>query len=374
MQIKTFRARTLRDALARVRAEFGDGAAVLHTREINTGAIARIVRGKLVEVAATPDHAPLAEQAAESGAVIAPPIETTPAAPPTPNNRVAERLDELDELLAGFPPLQMEQGNKQSKPDPLVKAYGRLIEADLTPMLARELIRSVESEEFANPGDLDRALAISLQSKLAVIGPIRTDRAGRRVVALVGPTGVGKTTTLAKLAANARLHEGARVGLVTVDTYRVAAVDQLKTYAEIIDLPMKVVATPEEMHAAVADLADLDLVLIDTAGRSPRDSQRIDELRLLLEAASPDETHLVLSVTATAPALADTIERFDAVSPNALLLTKLDEAPSLGHAAAPLVSAGRPVSYLTDGQNVPEDISAAELETLPRQLLGRRSR
>ena len=110
-----------------------------------------------------------------------------------------------------------------------------------------------------------------------------------RVVALVGPTGVGKTTTIAKLAANYRLREKRRVGLITVDTYRVAAVEQLRTYADIIDLPMEVVATPREMREAVARMNHLDLVLMDTAGRSPRDEVRIQELKSMLTEAEPDE-------------------------------------------------------------------------------------
>ncbi|QDT69736.1 Flagellar biosynthesis protein FlhF [Planctomycetes bacterium MalM25] len=379
MHIKTFRARTLREALAKVRAEFGDGAAVLHTREVNAGPIARVLRGRGVEVAATPDRAPLAEQAAGSGAVMTSASPTSPPpAPPTRVNRIAERLDELDELLEGFPHRSAEVEPKRSGVDPLVAAYGRLIEADLSPALARELIRAAEdslpTEDIALPGRIDQAVVAQFQARLSVTGPIRTDRAGCHVVALVGPTGVGKTTTLAKLAANARLHDGARVGLVTVDTYRVAAVDQLKTYAEIIDLPMKVVANPTEMREAIAALSDLDLVLIDTAGRSPRDSQKIDELRSLLEAAAPSETHLVLSVTATASSLADTVERFDTVSPSALLLTKLDESPTLGHVAETIASTRLPVSCLTDGQNVPEDIRVASVESLAKHLLGRASR
>ena len=114
-------------------------------------------------------------------------------------------------------------------------------------------------------------------------------------MALVGPTGVGKTTTTAKLAAHFRLHEHRRVGLITVDTYRIAAVEQLRTYADIIDLPMEVASTPDEMRQAIGRLADLDLILMDTAGRSPRDEVQIQELKSLLVEAQPDEVHLVLS-------------------------------------------------------------------------------
>ena len=131
-----------------------------------------------------------------------------------------------------------------------------------------------------------------------------------RVVALVGPTGVGKTTTIAKLAANYRLREKRRVGLITVDTYRVAAVEQLRTYADIIDLPMEVVATPREMREAVARMGHLDLVLMDTAGRSPRDEVKIQELKSMLSEAEPDEVHLVLSSTAGAKSLIGTAEKF----------------------------------------------------------------
>ncbi len=120
------------------------------------------------------------------------------------------------------------------------------------------------------------------------------------MVALVGPTGVGKTTTIAKLAANFRLRDGIRMGLVTVDTYRIAAVEQLRTYAEIIDLPMKVVTSPREMRRALEELQGLDLILIDTAGRSPRDELKIQELKSLLNEAQVDEVHLVLSLTVAA--------------------------------------------------------------------------
>ena len=123
---------------------------------------------------------------------------------------------------------------------------------------------------------------------------ILTHPGERRVVALVGPTGVGKTTTVAKLAAGFRIEARRRVGLLTIDTFRIAAVQQLKAYAEIMDLPMQVVEKPEDMQQALDRLGDVDLVLIDTAGRSPKSDARIDQLVELLRSAQPDETHLVL--------------------------------------------------------------------------------
>lgn len=333
MQIKTFRARTLRDALAMVRAELGDGAAVLHSREVNTGPIARLMRGLAVEVTATPEHSPLAQQAAQSGAVV-------PA--PGPANRVAPRLAELDQLIGSLP-----LSERAEPPSPA----------------------GAEPSAIADSKPLQREVFRTGLQRLPTSGPIRLDATSRRIVALVGPTGVGKTTTLAKLAANFRLREKARVGVVTVDTYRVAAVEQLRTYAEIIDLPMAVVATREEMRTAIDGMSDLDLVLIDTAGRSPRDASHLEELQSLLAEAAPHETHLVLSTTATARCLNEVIGRFSVVKPTSLLLTKLDESPGLEHTAGPLIDSRLPLSYLTDGQNVPEDIEVATPAALAESFL-----
>ena len=190
------------------------------------------------------------------------------------------------------------------------------------------------------------------------------------VILVVGVNGGGKTTTIAKLAANYRLREKKRVGLITVDTYRIAAVEQLRTYADIIDLPMEVVSTPKEMREARQRLVDLDLVLMDTAGRSPRDEAQVQQLRAMLTEAEPDEVHLVLSCVAGSRSLTSTAEKFAEVGATALLITKLDEAAGLGN-ILPLVRHCRlPLSYLTDGQNVPDDIRCADRSELARLILG----
>jgi flagellar biosynthesis protein FlhF len=185
----------------------------------------------------------------------------------------------------------------------------------------------------------------------------------------VGPTGVGKTTTIAKLAANFRLRDRHNVGLITVDTYRIAAVEQLRTYADIIDLPMEVVSTPREMREAVCRLSHLDLVLMDTAGRSPRDELKLQELKTMLSEAAADEVHLVLSATAGAHALKKTARHFADVGTTGLILTKLDEAIGLGNLLPLLRGCDLPMSYVTNGQKVPDDIQAADRERLAAATL-----
>ena len=259
-------------------------------------------------------------------------------------------------------------------PEAVFHAFTDLIEAEVDEAIVRQWIDEIRNEADGQTiGDaalVKARVAELLEDEIKVFGPIRTEADKCRVVALVGPTGVGKTTTIAKLAANYRLREKRRVGLITVDTYRVAAVEQLRTYADIIDLPMEVVATPREMHEAVARMSHLDLVLMDTAGRSPRDDVKIQELKSMLSEAEPDEVHLVLSSTAGSKSLISTAEKFADVGTTAMVLTKLDEAHSLGHLVSLVRECRLPVSYLTDGQNVPDDIRVAERGAMAAMLLG----
>jgi flagellar biosynthesis protein FlhF len=263
---------------------------------------------------------------------------------------------------------------RQDLPEALFRVFTDLIEADVEENLARELVdrlrRELDATDLLDPILVKTRAARLLEAEVRVTGPIRTEPGRRRLIALVGPTGVGKTTTIAKLAANYRLREKKRVGLITVDTYRIAAVEQLRTYADIIDLPMEVVATPRQMREAALRLADLDVVLMDTAGRSPRDEIKIQELRALLAEAEPDEVHLVLSATASPRQLVNMAHQFSEAGTTAVLLTKLDEATGVGHVLTLVRDCRLPVSYLTDGQNVPDDIQVAEPGAIARMLLG----
>ncbi|MGQ9504666.1 MAG: flagellar biosynthesis protein FlhF [Thermogutta sp.] len=391
MDVRTFRASTMHEALAIVRKELGPDAAILRTREVRVRRWFGLLPGRpQIEITAStnvnvPSRLPpqpflgnglnrdpiveaglsLERSAAETRAL----VMRTGAFHP----EVQHRLENMEHMLRT---LCRRNGTSvpYDWPEHLFKVYTDLIDADLREEDARELLERVRAEATRDRADepmlIKARLARILESELAATQPIRIFPGRCRVCALVGPTGVGKTTTIAKLAANFRLRENRRVALITVDTYRIAAVEQLRTYADIIDLPMHVVSTPREMRDAVKDFTGFDLVLIDTAGRSPKDEIKIRELRTLLNEAHADEIHLVLSSVASAKTLLQTLEQFRTVGPTALVLTKLDEAPSFGGLLPILRSSGLPVSYLTNGQNVPDDIEVAQPSRLARLVLG----
>jgi flagellar biosynthesis GTPase FlhF len=191
------------------------------------------------------------------------------------------------------------------------------------------------------------------------------------MVALVGPTGVGKTTTLAKLAAVATHVEQKRVALITVDTFRIGAVEQLETYARLLGTPLTVAYSASDLRAARARYADFDLVLLDTAGRSPSNGTQLEELALLLDAARPDEVHLILDTRGSHATLRSVLRAFRLLGPTHLLLSKLDEAPRLEDSLAASLEARLPLSYITTGQRVPEDLAPAETAQLAGWLNSR---
>ncbi|MCA9263578.1 MAG: flagellar biosynthesis protein FlhF [Planctomycetales bacterium] len=422
MQVKSFRAKTLSGALALVRDKLGPDAAILGTREIRTGWLGGLIGGPKIEVMASSDLSPTRD----TGRL----METMDS--PQLNARVTQascRWEELSprcgcddaamsEATAGWAsdekawdqssgqPIPaahqesfrvrfretLEAGNRDHRgsfdelttateksrlttemPESLFHLYTDLVEAEVCEVVAQDLLQVVRKRcsavELTDRSVVRQRLQQYVESQLRIHGAIQVTPGQRKIVALVGPTGVGKTTTIAKLAANFRLKEKRRVGLITVDTYRIAAVDQLRTYADIIDLPMEVVSTPREMREAVSRLSHLDLILVDTAGRSPRDEVQLQELKSMLSEAEADEVHLVLSVVAGSTSLAKLARRFEDVGTTAILLTKLDEATGLGGLVPFLRDCELPISYVTDGQDVPQDIRVAESTDLAAQIL-----
>jgi flagellar biosynthesis protein FlhF len=366
---KTYRAGTLKEALAQVRRDLGGGAVILGTREVRRRRMFGLGSRELVEVTASDGQATAAapEPARPAPVVI-------PAASEALQSRFGEQLSRLHAMVEDLSKHGRLDHLLPDLPGELVPTYASLLEAEVPEALARRLARYVaerlEPEELRRADLIRDTLCEAVESCVPIAPPIAAVAGTRRVVALVGPTGVGKTTTVAKLAANFKLAHGLRPGLVTVDTYRIAAVEQLRTYAEIIDLPLAVANAPSEMRKAIDELGDVDLVLIDTAGRSPRDEVKIRELADFLAAAEPDEVHLVLSAVAGERSLRAAVDRFAVARADRLILTKLDEADGLGGVLSVLGHADRPVSYLTTGQAVPDDIEPADRARIARLILG----
>jgi flagellar biosynthesis protein FlhF len=301
-------------------------------------------------------------------------VPTTLAADASdPTAALAQRLDTIQKMLHDLGRVGSTQ-RQEEIPAELFQLYTGLIDNEVEEDVARDLIcrlkQTVTPRQISDVATAKGRLIGMVESEIRCSEPI-TPRPGRRkVVALVGATGVGKTTTIAKLAANFRLRSGVKMGLVTVDTYRVAAVEQLRTYAEIIELPMKVVTNPLEMRRALDELAGLDLVLIDTAGRSPKDDLQIQELKSLLAEAHVDEVHLVLSLTTSLRGLEASATKFAAAGTTAMILTKLDEASGMGSLLSVARRVNLPISYLTAGQAVPDDIEPAHPRRISRLVLG----
>jgi flagellar biosynthesis protein FlhF len=337
MHIRTFRAASLQDALEEIRRQMGNDAAVLHTRQVREGWLGWLGRTSVEVMAGLRD----------------------------PNE---------------LPPLQISEDSHDAIPSAarypmeLQDLRTRLMIAGVDEPVAERWIAETHAFGVSIPGGIQpgswlECLKQTVSRGIQIAGPIHVPIGQRRVVALVGPTGVGKTTTIAKLAAGFRIQAKRKVGLITIDTFRIAAVQQLQAYAEIMSLPMEVVDDPKQMAAALYRLADVDLVLIDTAGRSPRSNARIAQLRTLIEVASPDEIHLVVSATSSRETITNILDGFAPIQPTAMILTKLDEAVQTAGPLSALDGRSIPINYMTNGQQVPDDIQTADKESLVEPLL-----
>ncbi len=375
MHIRTFRANSLQDALEQIRQQMGPEAAVLHTRQVRDGWMGWLGRTYVEVTAGLRDisEQPASVQISRHAEVDSRYASQTPSIQSrlTPQQADAACCDNDANKNGPGLPLQL-----QSYREELLAGGVNLATADrwlsATLSFAANLGDS-RTGSFVSGTPWLEHLQRSVARELRIGSPIRTQPGDRHIVALVGPTGVGKTTTVAKLAAGFRIEARRRVGLLTIDTFRIAAVQQLKAYAEIMDLPMEVVEKPDQMRPALERLGDVDLVLIDTAGRSPRNDARIDQLVELLRSAQPDETHLVLSATSSAATIQSALRGFAPVRPTAAILTKLDEAPQTASVLSAIAAtddfAGVPLSYMTNGQQVPDDISTADAGILLSRLL-----
>ncbi len=371
MKICKYEGRTMTEALNRVKESLGQDAVILHTKTVNKGGLFGIGTHRVVEITASKDIAPLARAARQARErPLSRRLETVYARDSISS---LQRDVESIKVVLGELLKESRHGRASELPEPLYNVYERLIEAEVPKDVAQAIagrFLSTKESDFEKWEQARAEVGAHLAELIPTAGPIRLEPDHLRTVALIGPTGVGKTTTIAKIAANYKLHHGAEVAMATIDTYRIAAVEQLRTIASIMEVPLEVVTSPAQLRCVMESYADKDLLLIDTAGRSQRNRVRIGELRGFFETNPVDEIHLVLSASSSSSHIADVCQRFSVLSPTHILLTKLDETAACGSVIDIARRAERPMSYVTNGQDIPDDIRVADPEELVSMILG----
>lgn len=293
--------------------------------------------------------------------------------------RIGQLEKQIATLTAALEAMNRPAGNGHGGPADVQERSGysflleRLLDAEVAEPLARRLIADMP------PGLSDGAAARELRSLVAqrinLSGPLTRNPGRTRVVAFIGGTGVGKTTTIAKIAAHLSLAERLSVGIVTMDTHRVAAVQQLQTYGDILRVPVAVAYNRGEFaqHLALFKQQKRDFVLLDTAGRSPHDTLPLAEVAGALEGVEDLYRILTIPATLSARDFENMVVRFQSVlTPDAMIMTKVDEATDncyLGHLLSVQAKTGLPLAYLTSGQRVPDDMLTPDAHALATRLL-----
>ncbi len=329
MRILKFEGATMRDAVAKVKAELGDQAVIISSRQVRRGLL-----GTAVEISAAiddddaPDRRPREPQ--------------TPAFAAQPTSPVRPSEQDLDHLIA---PIRSELRSLRA----LVRTAGEprgpsRIEGELAAL--RKLVEDLRQSQ-ATPRSHERSIDARGETPLVAASTAR-------VIMLVGPTGAGKTTTIAKLAAQSALVEEKSVHLITLDNYRIGGVDQIRTFAELIGTPLTVVEDSERLSSAIRPSDDL--TLIDTAGRSPLDVAANAELVAACAHVAGIEVHLVVPAASSAQVIDALVARYAALRPARLLFTKVDECEVATELSLAPLRLGIPITWVTTGQAVPEDL------------------
>jgi flagellar biosynthesis protein FlhF len=255
--------------------------------------------------------------------------------------------------------------------------YSTLIKNEVHEKYVNQILDEVE--KFIRPGNnVDLILPNIYQKLILKFGQPKTiELSGKKpnVIFFIGPTGVGKTTTIAKIASKYKVEYNRKVAFITADTYRIAATEQLRVYANILDAPMSIVYSVEEINAAIEKYMDYDLIFVDTAGFSHKNEQQREDTKKLLNGVSEDyrkEVYLVLSATTKYNDLMDIVDIYREISDYKLIFTKLDETSSYGNLLNIKLYADADLSYVTNGQNVPDDIEVFDTQKIVKQLLGGR--
>ncbi len=418
MTINKYQGRTKDEAVEKAKQEMGSDAVVLNVKEIRPKGMFRIFKGTTYEVTAAVDEKepfvnPLTalnipQKTHESISLAADEKITIPAAKSgmpeeenvpkqgrndqmteernlNTNEGLEKRLESLSQILEKQ--LSSEENARETKTEAqtanreglqfIKMLYRIMLENDVNEKYVNQIMD--EAEKVLHSGSsVDSILSNVYQKLILKFGqPDTIVLSGKkpRIVFFIGPTGVGKTTTLAKIASRYKVEKEKKVAFLTADTYRIAATEQLRVYANILDVPMSIIYSVDEMNAAIERVSDYDLVFVDTAGFSHRNEGQCEDMKKLIGGLSEEyekEVYLVLSATTKYRDLLEIVDIYREIAEYKLIFTKLDETTTYGNILNIRLYSGAALSYMTAGQNVPEDIEVFDTQKIVKQLLGGR--
>lgn len=415
MTINKFQGKTKEEAIEKAKAEFGTNAVIMNVKEVRPKGIFSVFKSSTYEVTAAVEEkvtfpnpmSALMPQTKSSGTINLsadekleiPQPQRTPAAPEEPKiqvqpqmrapevkpepvvqSRFQGRPEVLSEVTVENESEKEEPNHKQASADELnfVRIlYSTLIKNEVNEKYVNQILDEVE--KFFRPGNnVDLILPNIYQKMILKFGQPKTiELNGKKpnVIFFVGPTGVGKTTTIAKIASRYKVDYDRKVAFITADTYRIAATEQLRVYANILDAPMSIVYSVDEINDAIEKYMDYDLIFVDTAGFSHKNEKQREDIKQLLQGVNEEyskEVYLVLSATTKYYDLLDIVDIYHEISDYKLIFTKLDETSRYGNMLNVKLYANADLSYVTTGQNVPDDLEVFDTQKIVKQLLGGR--
>lgn len=390
MIIRRYLGNNAQEAILKVKMDLGSEALILNTKKVRKKGILNFFSKPMVEVLAAVDS----EYALKKNRENEKNVEKQQIFPNDASNKnyfdkkeekithLENKVNNIEKMLQkvyqhvqnGDGSINAERQDARAQQANILQLfYNNLLKNDVEAEYAKQVINMVK-EKVGSNASVNDAASVLHNVIASIIGKpetIKLREDGKpTVVVFIGPTGVGKTTTLAKIAANFALNQEKKVGLITADTYRIAAVEQLKTYAEILGMPLNVVYSVNEIKEAINSYSDKDIILIDTAGRSHRNKTQFDELKTFVDAAGADEIYLLLSATTSNNNCREIINNYNFLKDYKLIFTKLDEAPVCGMILNVKFMTKKSFSYITNGQSVPDDIEVANVERISKALLG----
>lgn len=392
MKIKKYEARTEKEAIEKVKMELGLEALILNIKKIQPKGIFAFFRKPQVEVTAAYEEKPFALKnnaaIAEQEAVKANAAENVVKDKKLIEQnekikKLEKKLNSAEELLEkAVSQISLAQQSNFSHDrkyeNNLIQVfYDALVSQGVTVEIADKLLEDVNAIDENEEIDISLIVKVVYNTIVSILGepattPVKKAEKGNpRIFTFMGPTGVGKTTTIAKLSSIFILNESLNVGLITADTYRIAAVEQLKTYAEILGVEVGVAYNLEDLGVCIENMRQInDVIFVDTAGRSHKNDETLKELDGLLSVMPQSDRYLVLSTTTKYEDLLNIVTIYSSVSDFKIIFTKLDETTSLGSILNICYLTGKKISYVTNGQNVPDDIEAIQPEKIAKALLG----